>query len=64
MSWTLKLFGVTVAELLCAEPEVVLRIDNTGGQFELAPVDDSDEDDWEYEEDSGFGFGVRQRRAP
>jgi hypothetical protein len=55
-SFKVKLFGFTVAEFVSSEPEVVVRIDNTGGQFELACVDDSDDYDEEYEEDSGFGF--------
>lgn len=55
-SFKVKLLGVTVAEFVCTESDVVLRIDNTGGQFELASVDDSD--DYEYEEeDDCFGFG-------
>lgn len=60
MSWALKLFGVTVAELLCSEPEVVLRIDNTGGSFEidteLLSLED-EEEEWASPDDPIYGFG-------
>jgi hypothetical protein len=55
-SYKLRILGITVAEIVCDEPEVVVRIDNTGGQFEIAETY-SESDDWEYEEDSSdFGF--------
>lgn len=62
-SWLLKVFGVNVAELVVSEPEVVVRIDNTGGSFEVDTEAYSleDEEEWASPDDpiykSGFGFG-------
>jgi hypothetical protein len=51
-----RVFGVKVFEIeYDFEPEFE-QISNTGGQFELAVVED---EDVEYEEDSGFGFRGR-----
>jgi hypothetical protein len=54
VSWALKILGITVVELICSEPGGFLRIDNTGGQFEIAEVED--DYDYEYEEEDSFGF--------
>lgn len=60
-SFKVKLLGITVAELVCSEPEVVVRIDNTGGSFEIDTEEYSPEDD-DYEippDDPQYGFGFR-----
>jgi len=66
VTWILRLFGITVAELICKEPEVVIRIDNTSGSYELdtealeAQYEDDDEEGYIPPEDpiyrTGFGF--------
>lgn len=53
MRWALRIFGITVIELIREEPELLAWVENTGGSFEIA---DGDEPEYEYEEDLGFGF--------
>lgn len=59
MLWVLRIFGHPVLtfgpELTVDELEQQTRIDNTGGQFELAQSDLSPE-----EEDEEYDFGFRQ----
>jgi hypothetical protein len=52
---TWRLFGIPVLTVEVEVDDEQLYIRNTAGHFELAEVE-NDEDDWEYEEDSGFGF--------
>jgi hypothetical protein len=51
---TYRIFGIPFLTIEVEIDDEQLHIRNTGGQFELAEVEE--DDDWEYEEDSGFGF--------
>lgn len=54
-----RLFGIPVFSISYEGFEDELVLSNVGGNYELAPAQEEDDEYWE-EEDTAFGFGFRR----